>query len=127
LYKQVKPDHLSHAQVKELAHSPLIEIGAHTVSHAALSSLPRSAQRREIEDSKVQLEKIVQQPVVSFAYPFGNYAAETVGLVKAARFQSSCTTQSGVVHPSTDPFCLPRIAVGDWDGVTFAQVLEEMR
>jgi peptidoglycan/xylan/chitin deacetylase (PgdA/CDA1 family) len=118
---------LSHAQAKELAYSPLIEIGAHTVTHVALSPLPEWVQQREIADSKVQLEKMIGQPVVSFAYPFGNFAPETVALVKAARFQSSCTTEPGAVRTSTDPYRLPRIAVGDWDGDTFTRMLREVR
>jgi peptidoglycan/xylan/chitin deacetylase (PgdA/CDA1 family) len=117
------PRPLSREQTRALAASPLIEIGAHSVTHAALSTLAPSAQREEIGHSKAQLEALVGRPVVSFAYPFGDQGADTAALVREAGFHASCTTEAGAVHARTDPFQLPRIAVGDWDASALAQTL----
>lgn len=117
------PRPLSREQAQALAASPLIEIGAHSVTHAALSELTPSAQRMEIGHSKAQLEALVGRPVVSFAYPFGDQASDTAALVREAGFRSSCTTEAGAVRARTDPFQLPRIAVGDWDADTLARTL----
>jgi peptidoglycan/xylan/chitin deacetylase (PgdA/CDA1 family) len=117
------PRPLSREQAQALAARPLIEIGAHSVTHAALSTLTPSAQRAEIVQSKVQLEALVGRPVVSFAYPFGDQASDTAALVRESGFRSSCTTEAGAVRRGTDPFQLPRIAVGDWDGQTLAHTL----
>ena len=118
------PRPLSRQQAQALAASPLIEIGAHSVTHAALSTLAPSAQRTEIGQSKVQLEALVGRPVVSFAYPFGDQATDTAALVREAGFRSSCTTEAAFVRPGTDPFQLPRIAVGDWDAGNLARMLK---
>lgn len=118
------PIALSHQQLSTLAASPLIEIGAHSVTHAALPALTPEAQRREIGQSKAQLEAMIGRPVRHFAYPFGDQSAETATLVRDAGFQSSCTTEHGAVRAGTDLFQLPRIAVGNWDGNTFAQALQ---
>ena len=117
------PRPLSREQAQTLAASPLIEIGAHSVTHAALSTLTPSAQRAEIVQSKVQLEALVGRPVLSFAYPFGDQGSDTAALVREAGFRSSCTTEAAAVRARTDPFQLPRIAVGDWDGDTLARAL----
>jgi peptidoglycan/xylan/chitin deacetylase (PgdA/CDA1 family) len=117
---------LSREQAQALAASPLVAIGAHSVTHAALSTLTPSAQRAEIMQSKVQLEALVGRPVVSFAYPFGDQGADTAALVRESGFCCSCTTEAAVVRPGTDPFQLPRIAVGDWDADTMARTLRDI-
>jgi peptidoglycan/xylan/chitin deacetylase (PgdA/CDA1 family) len=119
----VVPRPLSRQQAQTLAASPLIEIGAHSVTHAALSTLAPSAQRAEIGHSKAQLEALIGRSVLSFAYPFGDQGADTAALVREAGFRSSCTTEAAVVRPGTDPFQLPRIAVGDWDADHLARTL----
>lgn len=118
------PIALSHQQLRALAASPLIEIGAHSVTHAALPALAPQAQRHEIAQSKAQLEAMVGRPVQHFAYPFGDQSADTAALVRDAGFHSSCTTEHGAVRAGNDLFQLPRIAVGDWDGETFAKSLQ---
>jgi peptidoglycan/xylan/chitin deacetylase (PgdA/CDA1 family) len=120
------PQPLSREQARALAASPLIEVGAHSVTHAALSTLTPSAQRAEIGQSKAQLETLVERPVLSFAYPFGDQGADTAGLVRDAGFRSSCTTEAAAVRARTDPFQLPRIAVGDWDADTLARTLRNV-
>ncbi len=121
------PIALSHQQLSALAASPLIEIGAHSVTHAALPALAPQEQRHEIGQSKAQLEAMIGRPVLNFAYPFGDQSNQTAALVRDAGFHSSCTTAAGAVRTGTDLFQLPRIGVGDWDGETFAQSLRGMR
>src|SRR6185369_7444523 len=58
-------------ELAKLAANPLIEIGAHTVTHAHLASLLAAEQFREVFDSKKRLETITGKPVESFSYPFG--------------------------------------------------------
>jgi len=120
------PRPLSRQQARALAASPLIEIGAHSVTHAALSTLASAAQRAEIMQSKLQLEALVERPVLHFAYPFGDQDAETAALVRDAGFRASCTTEAAAVRPRTDPFQLPRIAVGNWDADTLARTLRSV-
>jgi peptidoglycan/xylan/chitin deacetylase (PgdA/CDA1 family) len=120
------PRPLSREQAQALAASPLIEIGAHSVTHAALSTLSPGAQRTEIGGSKAQLEALVGRPVLSFAYPFGDQASNTAALVREAGFRSSCTTDAAAVRARTDPFQLPRMGVGDWDGDTLARAMRSV-
>ena len=108
---------LTREEVKQLAASGHIEIGAHTVSHSMLAALPASQQRLEIEQSKADLEEILGLPVRSFAYPFGtlsDYTSETVSLVRQLGFDCACSNFKDLVQPGDDLFQLPRLIVRDW-------------
>jgi peptidoglycan/xylan/chitin deacetylase (PgdA/CDA1 family) len=121
----VRPTHcsLSLEEVLALAQGELIEVGAHTVTHPALSALPALSQRDEILESKARLEEVLGSPVTSFAYPYGkqrDYTAETVSIIREAGFACACSNFTGVVGRSTDQFQLPRVHVQDWNGEEFA-------
>jgi peptidoglycan/xylan/chitin deacetylase (PgdA/CDA1 family) len=64
-------------QVREMAQSPLIEIGSHTHRHYNLSRIDPELVMEELSKSKQILEEITQKPVVSIGYPDGDYS-ETV-------------------------------------------------
>lgn len=102
-----------------LCQGGLISLGAHTVTHPSLPLLSSASQLDEIQESKTQLENFLNRPMTSFAYPHGDYSAETAALVQKSGFQCACTTQSECVSSGADPFQLPRFQVEDWDGAEF--------
>jgi peptidoglycan/xylan/chitin deacetylase (PgdA/CDA1 family) len=75
---------LTPSELAEIAESG--EIGGHTVSHPDLATLPVADQAEEIERNKSWLEGISGQPVVSFAYPYGSFRADTAGVVAQAGY-----------------------------------------
>lgn len=107
------------AEARELAAEGLIEIGSHSRSHPSLPDLDPSRQRQEIANSRTALEEIIERPVRSFAYPYGDYSRETPGLVKEAGLACACTITPRQVRSGDDPYLLPRFAVSDWDGDEF--------
>lgn len=123
----IRPTHrtLSHDEVFHLAEGELAEVGSHTVTHPVLSTLPVSAQRDEIEQSKVHLEGILGRPVTSFSYPHGHRSHETIAIVRQAGFAHACSTISDVVSPGTDWFQLPRVVTRDCDGDHLSSWLRE--
>ena len=116
---------LSRSEVAQLAASGLVDVGSHTVSHPQLSLLPIESQRTEIVRSQHDLQSILGRPVTSFAYPYGDYADETVGVLRHAGFQAAGTTGRGCVTARSDPYRFPRLHVRDVDGETFARTLRE--
>jgi peptidoglycan/xylan/chitin deacetylase (PgdA/CDA1 family) len=112
---------LSREEIDALSQSSLVEIGAHTVNHPVLTALSPAAQKREIELNKISLEELIDRPVNSIAYPHGDYSEETIGLVQQAGFSRACTTRPGPVWPHHDPFKLPRLYIGNWDGDELAR------
>lgn len=113
------PDELVHLTRR------LVEVGAHTVAHPVLSTLPTVAQRDEIQRSRATLEEILGHPVTSFSYPHGSRTAETVAVVREAGFTCACSSIINVVRRGTDCFQSPRVEVRDWDGEVFAHQLKE--
>lgn len=119
---------LTAAEVGRLAASDAIEIGAHAVSHTALSALPLEAQRREMADSRRVLADITGREPASFAYPFGSrrhYTRDTVAAVRDVGYRHACSNIPGLVRRRTDPYEYPRVLVRDWDGDAFARHLQE--
>lgn len=116
---------LSEDEIRALA-SSLIEIGAHTISHPVLAWLPVADQSHEIRESRRRVEAILDRPVRSFAYPYGqdaHYTAQTVALVREAGYTWACANVPGGLTAGSDRFRLPRIQAHDWDGDAFAEML----
>lgn len=87
------------------------EIGSHSLTHPRLSRLSPAAAREEINGSKKKLEDLFQQPVPHFCYPYGDWNESVAGMVAEAGYRSACTTNFGLVTPSSRAFALERIPV----------------
>lgn len=114
-------------ELRALVEGELVGVGAHTLTHPVLATLPPEVQQKEIEEGRQRLEHILQRPVTSFSYPYGgqtDYTPETVAIVRNAGFTCACSNFPGLVTKGSDPFQLPRHIVRDWDGDTFARWLK---
>lgn len=129
-----RPSHttLTDAQLKQLAASGLMEIGAHTVTHPVLANRSRDEQRFELEESRRRLETIIGRPVTSFAYPFGcraDFNDLTVELSREAGYACACANTGrepsprAIVTASSDLYRLPRAIVRNIRGEDLAQQL----
>lgn len=121
----VRPSHraLTLDELVTLRNCALIEIGAHTVTHPVLGSLPMSVQLDELRRSRATLEDALGIPVTSFAYPYGAYDATVVPRVHKAGFIRACSTVERVVRQQTSALELPRFEVQNWSGEEFERRL----
>ncbi|MCW2080099.1 MULTISPECIES: polysaccharide deacetylase family protein [Bradyrhizobium] len=107
---------LNERELQILARHPLVSIGGHTASHAALSSLDVLSARAEMADNRYYLEQLLQLPVRHFAFPYGNSRAcgpREAHLAKEVGFSTAVTTRHGQVSDrKSDHFALPRVGVG---------------
>jgi peptidoglycan/xylan/chitin deacetylase (PgdA/CDA1 family) len=113
-------------EIKRLAAGGLVEIGAHTVTHPTLSALSVPEQRKEIVQSKTDLEKILGTEVTSFSYPYGlktDFTPESIEIVQEAGYERACTNVKDVVSLRSHLFELPRFWVRDWSGEEFSKRL----
>jgi peptidoglycan/xylan/chitin deacetylase (PgdA/CDA1 family) len=110
---------MSRIKLEALAQHPLVEIGAHTVSHGCLALLVPEAQRAEIQQSKKNLESLAGTAVSVFSYPNGSYSTETPELVEALGFSCACTSMEGVFSSRTDRYRIPRNWAPDAEGPEF--------
>ena len=113
---------MTRAEIGELAKSPWVSFGAHSVNHPLLSELTPAEQVFEIETSRDACTELTGQTPIMFAYPYGDYSDETVELVRRAGFKVAVTTDPGVVSGGSESLRLPRLQVGDWPEKPFAEL-----
>jgi peptidoglycan/xylan/chitin deacetylase (PgdA/CDA1 family) len=121
---------LAPAEFLQLAASELVTIGAHTVDHVRLRGRSSAEQLQTIEASRKGLEQTLDRSVTHFAYPFGgsdDFDGDTVEAVRAAGFETACTTLPGSAGPSADPYRLPRRLVMDWGRLRFRAQLQRWK
>ena len=94
-----------------------IEIGSHTATHAALTTLSDAQASKELLSSRRALEAAVGHPVRWFAYPYGAYDGRTAALVARAGYRLAVTTQPGLCQDPGRPFELKRFEILDTTGV----------
>jgi peptidoglycan/xylan/chitin deacetylase (PgdA/CDA1 family) len=94
-----------------------MEVGSHSCSHPRLHELPPDAARDEIAESRGALQNMLGVPIEHFAYPFGDFSADTVELVRRAGYTSAVTVLPGVARASDDRLRLPRILVNGERGL----------
>lgn len=111
-------------EIVRLSEGGLIEIGAHTVTHAPLASLAAAAQRAEVEGSRADLAAILGRPPAGFSYPNGSVSRATAAIVREAGFAHACGSRFDVARRRGDPWRLPRLWVPDLDGDAFARWLD---
>jgi peptidoglycan/xylan/chitin deacetylase (PgdA/CDA1 family) len=119
---------LTPEELRRLASSPLVTIGAHGVTHTPLAVLSAAAQRDEIDGSRQALAALLGREPTLFAYPFGGkgeFDATTRRLCRESGFRRAVTTFPGQAHRWSDPLRLPRQLVRDWDAAAFAERLRE--
>lgn len=114
-------------ELRLLAASRLVTIGAHTVTHGRLAAMAVHEQRNEIATPKRQLESWLGREVTMFSYPFGrtcDYSQETAALCREAGFTKAAANVPGQAHRWTDEFRIPRHLVRNWPVDIFAQKLQ---
>lgn len=115
-------------ELRLLAESRWVTIGAHSVTHTRLSCLSSEAQREELCASKKQLEEWLGREISTFSYPFGrrsDYTRQSIMLCQEAGFTKVAANFPGRAHRWTDPYQVPRHLVRDWPLEAFARKLRE--
>jgi peptidoglycan/xylan/chitin deacetylase (PgdA/CDA1 family) len=103
--------YVSSAQVVQMDHNG-IEIASHTVNHANLARSSSPSVMWELVDSKRTLENLVGHPVLDFAYPSGQFNAQTVAAVQRAGYDTAVTEIFSVDHSVGDRYLWTRVRVG---------------
>lgn len=88
--------------------------GSHTCSHPFLDCESEESARRELSESRQEIERQLGHPVDCFAYPGGKLTAEVRRWVADAGYRLGMTTTRGVNRDGEPPLLLKRVSV--WNG-----------
>ena len=83
----------------------------HGATHANFSKLGKIDLKREIVDSKLTLEKLLEDSIKYFAYPKGNYNSNAIELVGYAKYSLGFSMDDGFISRKSNKFILPRVGV----------------
>lgn len=92
-------------------HQAGVEIGGHAMGHVDLRTVPAPELAADLARCRGLLSDLIDAPVTSFAYPFGEADARVRAAVAAAGFTAACRTSGQ--GDWADPFDLPRQAMGN--------------
>jgi peptidoglycan/xylan/chitin deacetylase (PgdA/CDA1 family) len=107
-----RPNYMFSLQLREIAKSPLVEIGAHTMNHVWLQGVAKEKVQYEIAQSRKTLQDMLHLAVNSFAYPYGAFDQQAIQLVKDAGFTNAVSTLPGIVHTQNVAYFLYRLRPG---------------
>lgn len=102
--------YLKRAQLRALA-AEGFEVGSHSATHAYLSELDGSSLRREIVDSKREIEDIVGRQVVHLSCPGGRWNRRVSRVAREAGYDGVATSRIGANGHAADPFALARCSL----------------
>ncbi|MCC5941168.1 MAG: polysaccharide deacetylase family protein [Balneolaceae bacterium] len=71
------------------------EIGSHTMRHVALSELSDLEASYTIRKSKEVIESVLQEPIHSFAYPYGKFDKRIEQIVSESGYLFACGVYTG--------------------------------
>lgn len=102
--------------LRSLATDERVTIGSHSVTHPNFSQLDDTQARFEFEQSKSDLEAIIEKKVDSFSFPHGAYNPHLIELARKLGYRRVYTIEPELIRHPRDPFVLGRIRVdfADW-------------
>ena len=90
-----------------------VDFQSHGRFHPILTCCDDEECRREIAQSRREVERLAGNECRHFAYPNGNYGAREVAVLRCAGYRTARTLDLGWNGPGCDPFRLKAVAVSD--------------
>ncbi len=112
------------AQLQEMGRGSLFDIGAHTVTHAALGMHRLPVQEQELRDNRQYLTAVTGADIPLLAYPYGNYNSDTLAAAVNTGFAAAFTTEEKAVKKRSSLYRLGRLQVKNLPGQAFAAQLD---
>ena len=88
-------------------------VGSHTMTHPNLAHVDIAEARRELAESKQQMEAHIQGKIIHFSYPCPalspNWTEQTAEESRRAGYETAVTTSSGIARKGDNPLALKRV------------------
>lgn len=104
-------------ELKEVAGSPHVTIGAHSHCHNILDQVPIDQALASMRKSKLLLESWTGEPVGHFAYPNGNWSPALEAAAREVGFDTTVILDQRLHRARGQAFAVPRIQIGRYDSL----------
>ncbi len=104
-------NYLSDDQIKELFETGLVEFGSHTIYHPKLTKIAPDERMKELEQSKEELEELLNTEINVISYPYGLYNDDVKKLAKALGYKAGLTFDQDAWQDPQDLMEIKRISV----------------
>jgi peptidoglycan/xylan/chitin deacetylase (PgdA/CDA1 family) len=105
---------LSPLEIRELADSPYVTIGAHGHTHQDLAFIPHEEACLELRNCKATLEKISGRTIQALAYPFGAYTRALIDYAQSIGFTQQLAVDFLFPEDHTDQRLLERLVINPY-------------
>jgi peptidoglycan/xylan/chitin deacetylase (PgdA/CDA1 family) len=102
---------MSDSQIQECHNSGLVEIASHGLKHQHLPSLNEVDAGKEFKSSKLNLEQLINEKIVSFAYPYGDYGEREEVMAYEAGYDFAIGTVNGPLKLTDNYYAIRRIQI----------------
>lgn len=111
--------------VKNLSKNPLFTIASHTTTHREVNKIALAQSRKEICDSKVQLEKMINKEVKMFIYPMWKIGNNSPRFLKECGYSLAWSTSfwKDLNWENFKPYVMNRIRIHHNIGAKFFEDL----
>jgi peptidoglycan/xylan/chitin deacetylase (PgdA/CDA1 family) len=106
---------MSWDRLRELDREGVLRAEAHSVTHRNLLALDDEDARHEVVESRAELERRLERPVLAFAYPAGLAGPREVRLAREAGYDVAVTCEPGLNDGDTDRHALRRTQIDPRD------------
>lgn len=116
-----KREAMTMEELQEIAESPYVTIGSHTVTHPILNNCTDAEAKFEINESKNILETYLSKNIKYFSYPNGDFSNREIEYVKNAGYEISFGVEPKYldIHSVKNRYNLPRFEI--LDNASFAE------
>jgi len=106
------PLNMNIEQIQQIDREGLVEIGAHTMLHPFLANESDGRAAKEITESVVKLEKMLQHSIRAFAYPNGtptkDFGKREICILKETSVKLAFSTYAREISKSDNKYAIPR-------------------
>jgi peptidoglycan/xylan/chitin deacetylase (PgdA/CDA1 family) len=103
--------YLDEPMTRELAATPGVTIGGHSVRHPHLDIVSVERMRHEIDECRRRLGEIVQDDVLHFAFPHGSHGRRERDYLAAAGWSSGAAVKNALTHCADHRFGFARVTI----------------
>jgi peptidoglycan/xylan/chitin deacetylase (PgdA/CDA1 family) len=107
---------VSTSELRALAALPLATVGSHSVTHPNLLALPPACARRELAQSRLQLQAAADATIDLFSFPHGAHDEALLTEARRTGYRRVFTIAPMIVDHGQDSFVIGRVAADpdDW-------------